>query len=76
MTCKFCQKDGLHWVETSFGWRLFETKKIQHNCLKKKSPTSPKTNFKINFRNDPKINKALAIFKQQLKLSKQRRFRA
>lgn len=68
MICKYCQKGNLHWVETRVGWRLFDIKNQQHNCLKEKILATPKRP-KIELRNDPKINKALKIFKQQLKKS-------
>ena len=67
MTCKYCHQSSLHWVETKVGWRLFNYKNIQHNCRSKKPLVAPKSNFKINFKNDPKINRALAIFKRQLR---------
>lgn len=71
MTCRYCNQDGLHWVETRVGWRLFNSRNIQHNCLKKKLFATPKSRIEtklINFRPDPKIEKALRIFKKKLKL--------
>lgn len=30
--CKFCGKDGLHWVETQDGYRLFTKGGKRHFC--------------------------------------------
>ena len=64
-TCKFCNESNLFWIETNGRWGLYNKYKEKHICkIKAKAEviTEPK-----DFRNDPKINKALRIFKEKLK---------
>jgi hypothetical protein len=32
VSCRYCGKDGFHWVETKTGWRLFDAEGELHNC--------------------------------------------
>lgn len=34
-TCRFCGTKGLSWVETKYGWRLFDKKEL-HTCMEHK----------------------------------------
>ena len=34
-TCRFCGTKGLSWVETKYGWRLFDKKEL-HTCIEHK----------------------------------------
>ena len=63
-TCKFCNKSGLIWKNIDGKWKLFDKSGGKHYCLKEK----PKSDFDIkSFRKDAAIEKALKIFKKQLK---------
>ena len=31
-TCNRCGESGLHWEETTHGWRLFDYRDEQHEC--------------------------------------------
>ena len=73
-SCKYCNKSGLSWNFNilSKKWELLESNGSRHRCMvlpkpKQKSPNNPP---KIDIRNDPKINKALEIFKEKLRKQK------
>ena len=34
-TCKYCSSNGFYWVDTQYGWRLFDKKGEQHMCKNK-----------------------------------------
>jgi hypothetical protein len=34
-SCKWCNKSGLHWVETKMGWRLAEQDNKLHTCVER-----------------------------------------
>jgi len=62
--CKFCGESGLTWEQTlNNRWILLDKRGQKHSCIK---PKINKSSEPKNFRNDPKINKALGEFKKTL----------
>ena len=39
-TCRYCGKRGLSWVDTKFGWRLFDKNHL-HTCSQHKKSKGP-----------------------------------
>jgi len=65
--CKFCGKSNLHWRENRGKWVLVDSFGNRHTCLLPKKVEIKNPQKLTNFYNDPKIKRALAIFKEQLK---------
>lgn len=62
--CKYCGMGGLEWEQTlNQKWILLDAAGQKHFCVKPKAPGANKVK---DFKNDPKINKALKEFKKKL----------
>lgn len=49
ITCRRCGFPGLHWQEHEDSWRLFDNRRILHECMKTFRPIEEEvTNFLIN----------------------------
>lgn len=67
-SCKFCNKSGLTWNYNGpiKKWELLEADGNKHRCLILRKPQANTPTAPRDFKNDPKINKALRIFAKHL----------
>ena len=71
-TCKYCEATNLAWKFSGGKWFLIDKSGNKHICAKYTNPAIPKQEKKLEFKNDPLINKALKIFKKQLDRQKKK----
>ena len=40
VTCKYCGRTGLEWIEVTQGWRLFDADGDMHKCNRNDTPAA------------------------------------